>query len=126
MDFAKDCVDEAGGSAFVGAFGEFDRFHHGGMRRNACEVAHLVETHAKQDRGGLIDGKDLAAGEVLGKPVELVLIAENTVDDFMCEGGIAGGEGLGELVEQGVGMTATMDTAQTIEGGAAGGRDDCH
>ncbi len=96
------------------------------MGRNAREVAHLVEPHTEEDGGGLIDGEDLAAREVLGEPVQLVLISEDTINDFMCEGGIAGGEGLRELVEQGVGMTATMDTAQTIEGDAAGGRDDCH
>ena len=62
----------------------------------------------------------------MGEEVELILVTEDAVDDLMSEGGIAWGEGLCELKEEGIGVASAVDATQDIEGDAAGGRDHCH
>jgi hypothetical protein len=119
---AEDGVDEAGCGGLAGALDELDAFLDGGMRRDALEVAELVDGDAER---GADFGIELAgaAGVVGDQVIELGAIPEDAEDDFTGETGVAGIERGGAGEEEVGGIAAGFDELEDIEGGAACGGD---
>ncbi len=88
------------------------------MRRNAIQIAELINAHAQGDLDfGIGRTRDTASDQI----IELGLVAEASEDDFRSEAGIARIE-LGGALEQEVGsIAAQVDFAENIEGDLARG-----
>ncbi len=90
------------------------------MRRDAIQIAELINAHAKSDANFRIGRARNAASDQI---IELGLIAEASEDDLGSEAGIARVE-LGGTLEQEVGsIAALVDFAENIEGDLARGGD---
>ena len=120
VGFSQDRVDQSRGGRFVNALHQLHAFTDGGMRRNAIEIAELINAHAKSDLDFRIGrARDAASDQI----IELGLIAEASKDDLGGEAGIARVE-LGGALEQEVGgIAALLDFAENIEGDLARGGD---
>ena len=88
------------------------------MRRNAIQIAQLINAHAQSDLNfGLGRTRNAASDQI----IELGLIAKTSEDDLRSEAGIARIE-LGGALEQQVGsIAAEVNFAENIEGGLARG-----
>ena len=117
VGFSQNGVDQSGGR-FVSALHQFDAFTDGGMRRDAIEIAELINTHPKSDADFRIGRTRNPACDQI---IELGLIAKASEDDLGSEACIARVE-LGGPLEQEVGSIATqVDSAEDIEGDLARG-----
>ena len=96
VGFSQNGVDQSGSRRFVSALHQFDAFTDGGMRRDAIEIAELINAHAKSDADFRIGRARNAASDQI---IELGLIAEASEDDLGGEPGIARVE-LGGPLEQ--------------------------
>ena len=114
-------IDEARGGALARALDEFHAGGHGGVRRDALQVAKLVDAHAQRDAHF---GVELlpAAGVMPDEPVELRAISQHAEDDGGGEPGVAGIESGGAGEQQIGGIAAGFHLAEDVEGGDAGGR----
>ena len=118
VGFSQNGVDQSGGGRFVSALHQLDAFTDGGMRRDAIEIAKLINAHPQSDANFRVGRTRNAASDQI---IELGLIAEASEDDLGSEAGIARIE-LGGPLEQEVGSIATqVDSAENIEGGLARG-----
>lgn len=122
VNAAEDGVHQRGGFAVIG-FDKLDGFHDGGVRRDAREVAELVDAHAKDEERGVVQDEIAAAGEVLDEGIELCLVAQDTIDDVVGKAGVAGIERAGKIDEGDVGEGASFNAAEGFKGDAAGGGD---
>ncbi len=104
----------------MNALHQLHAFAYGGVRRDAIEIAELINAHAQSDLDfGVGRARDAASDQI----IELGLIAEASKDDLRGEAGIARIE-LGGTLEQQVGSIATLvDFAENVEGDLARGGD---
>ena len=120
IGFSQNCVDQACGGSFVNALYQFHAFPDGGMRRNAIEIAKLINAHAKSDLDvGIGRARDAASDQI----IQLGLIAQASEDDLGGEAGIARIEWRGALEQEVGGIAALLDLAENIEGNLARGGD---
>ena len=112
IGFAQNRVHQSGGGRFVRALHQFDAFADGGMRRDAIEIAQLVDAHAQSDADfGLRRARDTASDQI----VELGLVAEASEDDFRGEAGVARIE-LRRALQKKIGSIAPLlDFAEDVE-----------
>ena len=120
IGFAQNRVNQAGGGRPAQALDQLDTLAHSGMRRNAIEIAKLINAHAQRD-----------AYFEFGRPwnpatdqiIELGLIAETSEDDLSGEACVSRVE-LRRTLKQQIRSVATLaDLAENVEGGLARGRD---
>ena len=122
IDLAQQGVDESRGGGFVRALHQFDAVLDRGVRRNALQVANLVEAHAQRDAHLGIE-LARAAGMVLDQVIELGAIAQHAEDDLRRQSGVAGVERRG-VGHQKVGSVASrFHFHQNVERQKTGGGD---
>jgi len=114
--FPQNGVDQCRGGRFVRALHQLDAFADGGMRRDAIEIAQLIDAHAESDADlGLGRAGNTASDQI----IELRLVAEASENDFRGEAGVARVE-LHRALQKKVGSIATLvDFAEDIEGDLA-------
>jgi len=84
--FTQNCVDEACCRRSAKTLHQLDALADGGMRRDAIEIAQLIDSHAERDANfGFRGTWDAARDQV----IELGLEAEASEDDFRSEAGVA-------------------------------------
>ena len=104
----------------MSAFHQFDAFTDGGMRRDAIEIAELINSHAQSDKNlGLGRTRDATSDQI----VELGLIAEASEDDLGSEAGIARVKLCGPLEQEVRSIAALVDFPENVEGDLARGGD---
>ena len=95
------------------ALHQFNAFAHGSVRRDAIEIAQLVNAHAESDADFGLGRTRNAAGDQI---IELRLEAEASENDFRGEAGVARVE-LRRTLQKKIGSIATLvDFAENIEG----------
>ena len=90
------------------------------MRRNAIQIAELINAHAESDAHFRFGRTRNAPGNQI---IELGLIAEASEDDLGGEPGVARVELDGTLQQEVGSIAALLDFAENIEGDLARGRD---
>jgi hypothetical protein len=119
VGFSQNGIDQSS-RCFVSPLHQLHAFADSGMRRDAIQIAELINAHAQRDTDfGIGRTRDAASDQI----IELGLIAETPEDDLGGEAGIARVELSGAL-EQQVGSIATLvDFAENVESDLARGRD---
>lgn len=114
--FSQNRVDQACCRRSAKTLHQLDAFADGGVRRDAIEIAQLVDAHAERDADFGLGGTWNAAGDQV---IELGLVAKASEDDFGGERGVARVELRGALEQQVGSVTAVMDFSEDIEGDLA-------
>jgi nucleoside-diphosphate-sugar epimerase len=118
--FSQDRVDQACCRRSAQTLHQFDAFADGGVRRDAIEVAQLVDAHTECDADfGLGRSRNTASDQV----IELGLIAEASEDYFGGERGVARIEMRGALQQKVRSVAAVVDFLENLEGDLARGGD---
>ena len=104
------------------ALHQLDAVLDGGVRRNALQIADLVEAHAQGDAHGEIE---LArpAGMMLDQEIELGTVAQHAEDDLRGQTGIARVERRGVGQQQVRGIASRLHFHQNVERQKPGGSD---
>ena len=106
----------------MGALHQFDAVLDGGVRRNALQIADLIEPHAQGDAHREIE-LARAAGMVLDQEIELGAIAQYAEDDLRGQPGVARVERSGVGHQEVRGIASRFHFEENVEGEDAGGGD---
>ena len=104
----------------MSALHQLDAFADGGMRRDAIEIAELINAHAESDADFRIGRTRHAPGDQI---IQLGLIAEASEDNLGGKPGVARVELDGTLQQEVGSIAALLHFAENIEGDLARGRD---
>ncbi len=85
---AQHGVDQRGGGMFACLLGEFHRFAHRCMRRDAPEIAQLVEAQAQSDQNFEIEPSGRAVEVALEQEIQKPLPAQDSQGEFGRQRGI--------------------------------------
>ena len=118
--FSQNRVDQAGRRCFVRALHQLNAFADGGVRRDAIEIAQLVDAHAESDADLVVKRARCAQGDQI---IELGLVAEASEDNFGGERGVARVEMRAALQQKVRSVTAVVDFLENIESDLARGGD---
>ena len=118
--FLRTAFTNPAAERFVRAFHQLHAFADGGVRRDAIEIAELINSHAKRDDDFRVGWTRYTASD---QKIELGLIAETSEDDLGREAGIARVELAGTLQQKIGSVAALVDFAKNVEGDLARGGD---